>query len=149
MYNRQAYAEVDDFLEYLDDEFRNEIPLGLRRFFKENRDNSHHIYNLETNLQSLREETLSIIAFLNLKYWCKDEKEKRRLEKIYALNEEQYQNELKEKYNSNNLFNNISNNNIINEQNPKQDSEASNKLIVHKENKFRNFINKLKKLFKR
>ena len=149
MYSSQAYAEVDDFLEYLDDEFRNEIPLGLRRFFKENRDNSHHIYNLEANLHNLREETLSIIAFLNLQYWCKDEEEKRRLEIIYASNEEQYQNELKEKYNPNNLFNNISNNNIINKQKPEEDLEETNKLIVRKENKFRNFINKLKKFFKR
>ncbi len=109
MYSRQAYAEVDDFLEALDNELRNEIPLGLRNFFKENRDNSYHINNLEANLQNLREETLSIIAFLNIKYWCKDEGEKRRLEKVYASNEEKYQNKLREQYNPDNIFSNVEN----------------------------------------
>ena len=43
---------------------------------------------------------------LNLQYWCKDENEKERLKSIYAENERKYQNELREKYNPDNLFKN-------------------------------------------
>ena len=32
-------------------------------------------------------ETITIIAFLNLKYLCKDEHERKKLEKIYRNNE--------------------------------------------------------------
>ena len=43
---------------------------------------------------------------LNLQYWCKDEKEKERLKNVYADNERKYQEELREKYNPDNLFKN-------------------------------------------
>lgn len=43
---------------------------------------------------------------LNLQYWCKDENEKERLKSVYAENERKYQDELREKYNPDNLFKN-------------------------------------------
>lgn len=43
---------------------------------------------------------------LNLQYWCKDENEKKRLKRVYAENERKYQDELREKYNPDNLFKN-------------------------------------------
>jgi len=47
---------------------------------------------------------LAIIALLNLRYWCKNEAEKKRLQTIYAQNEKEYQDMLYEKYNPNNIF---------------------------------------------
>ena len=41
---------------------------------------------------------------LNLKYWCDDEEEKKRLMTIYSENEKKYQNELKEKYDIEKIF---------------------------------------------
>lgn len=43
---------------------------------------------------------------LNLQYWYKDENEKERLKSVYAENERKYQDELREKYNPDNLFKN-------------------------------------------
>lgn len=43
---------------------------------------------------------------LNLQYWCKDENEKERLKSVYAENKRKYQDELREKYNPDNLFKN-------------------------------------------
>lgn len=43
---------------------------------------------------------------LNLQYWCKYENEKERLKSVYAENERKYQDELREKYNPDNLFKN-------------------------------------------
>ena len=37
------------------------------------------------------EETLAIIAMLNLKYWCEDKNERERLKQIYRNNEKEYQ----------------------------------------------------------
>ena len=50
---------------------------------------------------------MALIALLNLQYWCKDEKEKERLKQVYASNENRYQEELREKYNPNNIFKNV------------------------------------------
>lgn len=45
-----------------------------------------------------------MIAVLDLNYWCKDEEEKLKLKKKFGENELKYQEELKEKYNVDNLF---------------------------------------------
>ena len=104
---RQAYSEIDEFLGLLSEEKRNEIPKKLRKFFKEEKD-TEYIKNIDRNIpikdQNLKEETLAIIALLNLQYWCKDEEEKKRLKAIYAQNEKEYQNMLYEKYNPNDIF---------------------------------------------
>ena len=104
---RQAYSEIDEFLELLDEKNRNEIPTKLRQFFKDEKDKEYHkgiTTNIPIKEQNLHRETLVLIALLNLQYWCKDETEKERLKQIYSNNEKEYQKELKEKYNINNIF---------------------------------------------
>ncbi len=104
---RQAYSEIDEFLGLLSEEQRNEIPPKLREFFKEEKD-QEYFKNIDKYIpikdQHLKEETLAIIALLNLQYWCKDEEEKKRLQMIYDKNEEKYQEALYEKYNPNDIF---------------------------------------------
>ena len=105
---RQAYSEVDEFLEQLDDIHKNQIPEKLRKVFKNEKDNTYikHINSeIPISEQNLKEETLGIIALLNLQYWCKDEEEKKKLLERYSENERIYQEKLKEKYNPDNLFN--------------------------------------------
>lgn len=106
---RQAYSEIDEFISLLTIEEQNEIPKKLREFFKEQKD-SKYVKNINPNVpikkQNLLEETLALIAMLNLQYWCKDENEKKRLKSVYAENERKYQDELREKYNPDNLFKN-------------------------------------------
>lgn len=106
---RQAYSEIDEFIGLLTIEEQNEIPKRLREFFKEQKD-SEYVKNINPNIpikeQNLLEETLALIAMLNLQYWCKDENEKERLKSVYAQNERKYQEELREKYNPDNLFKN-------------------------------------------
>lgn len=140
---RQAYSEIDEFLELITEEERNEIPPKLRQFFKEEKDNNYH-KNINTNIlikdQNLKEETLAIIALLNLQYWCKDEKEKERLKRIYTENEERYQAELREKYNPDSIFKDK-------EENYK---EIKDNLLVEvkKETFFTKVINFIKGIFK-
>ncbi len=55
--------------------------------------------------QNLLEETLAIIALLNLKYWCDDDYEKQRLKKIYARNEKIYQEVFQVEFDSDKIFN--------------------------------------------
>jgi len=108
---KQTYSEIDEFLELLDEKTRNEVPTKLRELFKKEKDNNYHKEinpNISIKEQNLKKETLALIALLNLQYWCKDEKEKERLKKVYANNENKYQEELREKYNPDNIFKNAS-----------------------------------------
>ena len=104
---RQAYTEIDNFIELLDEYSRNKVPKKLREFFKREKDNTYTKVidsNIPIKEQNLKEETLALIAMLNLQYWCEDEEEKRRLKKIYSDNEIKYQQKLREVYNPEDVF---------------------------------------------
>lgn len=96
---KEAYSEIDEFLKLLDEEDRNKVPEYLRMFFKDNKD-PEYVKEIKKDIpikqQNLKEETLALIALLNLKYWCDNEEERQRLIKIYSENEEKY-NEILEK----------------------------------------------------
>lgn len=137
---RQAYSEIDEFLELLSEDQRNEIPKRLREFFKEEKDKGYYknIYaNIPIKEQNLKEETLAIIASLNLQYWCKDEEEKKRLQAIYAQNEKNYQDMLYEKYNPNDIFK--KKDDIIADNN--NESTENMQLIEYKEPIFKGIVN--------
>lgn len=149
MKTRQAYSEIDEFIGLLTVDEQKQIPKKLRDFFKEQKDKEYikHINpNIPIKNQNLLEETLALIAMLNLQYWCKDEQEKERLKNIYAENERKYQEELGLKYNPNNIFNNKKKN-VISEENNVNNEKMSNLPIEVKTEKFYNrLINFLKRL---
>lgn len=104
---RQAYTEIDNFIELLDEYNRNKVPQKLREYFKKEKDDTYTKTinpNIPIKEQNLKEETLALIAMLNLQYWCEDEEEKRRLKKIYSDNEIKHQQKLREKYNPEDVF---------------------------------------------
>ena len=142
---RQAYSEIDEFLELLTDEQKNKIPLKLRELFKEEKDKDY-IKIIDPKIpikeQNLREETLALIALLNLQYWCEDDAEKETLKQIYAENERQYNEILREKYNPDNLFK--SKKEKIDEQ-----EEASLPMTVEKISVFKKVIRFIKRIFYR
>ena len=142
---RQAYSEVDTFLEIVSPEEREKIPQKLKDIFREEKDNSYKkIINADVPIieQNLKEETLSIISLLNLQYWCEDESEKERLRNIYNENERKYQTQLREKYNPDNLFKSKTSN-IETEQIEKVS------MIEYKESIFTRILNRIRKIFKR
>ena len=92
--------------------------------------------------QNLKEETLTILAVLNYKYWCKDGTHKKELLEIYSENERKLQNVLKEMNNLDNTFKeNIQENNIE----EKNGQEVA--LVQDKTSIFKRFINKIKSIF--
>ena len=145
---RQAYSEVDEFIELLSENEKNEIPKKLREFFKEEKDLDYK-KNINASIpikdQNLKEETLAIIALLNLQYWCKDEAEKNRLKSIYMANEEKYQVELREKYNPDNIFKKKAEN--IEENTEENINQENMQMIEYKEPFFKKIINKLLSIF--
>lgn len=140
---RKMFSELDEFLSLLPDEERNAIPTEEREFYK-NEKAKEYTKNIDITKplseQNLMIETLSAIAVLNLKYWCRDENEKNRLKKVYYENEMKHQENLKEKYNPDNIFSSEIKNNI-------EEPAIVAEMIVQ-ENIFKKILNKIKCFFK-
>lgn len=139
---KQAYAEVDTFINLLGSEYINKIPIKLRNFFANEKDNNYIVQidpNISIEEQKLREETLAIIALLNLKYWCTDEKEIARLKEIYQENENIYQKELREKYDPNNIFKD--------KEKEQMQTEVTDMIEYKEPTFFKKIIDKIKKFF--
>ena len=86
---KKAYAEVYQILNTIEIELSKKIPKELRDFFATQSD-KYHVQGLDYSIEDgkLLDETLAIIAFLNLKYWVNDPEEYDKLIKIYKENEE-------------------------------------------------------------
>ena len=142
MENMLAYAEIDEILNLLEDDYREMVPKKVRDFFKEEKMKDYHPeIDIEKPLieQNLKRETMVLIAILNLNYWCENEEEKQSFLNELNKNEEE-KNELEEKYNPDNLFK------------KKQDESIQNNLQIieyKKPNFIQRLLTKIKKFFKR
>lgn len=77
---REAYAEVLEILGYMDTLVTNKIPRQLIEYFEENASKEYikHINpKYELYSQELNENTKTILALINIKYWAEqDHKDK-------------------------------------------------------------------------
>ena len=146
---RQAYSEVTEIINLLDEDDRKKIPLNLRKYFEKKRDKKYNkTIDLSVSMkeQGLKRETIAIIAMLNLNYICNDKSEREKLQKKYGENEKKYQDELSKKYNIKDIFKNS-----IEEKNDEdlENLQEEKALIVKKEKFLSKVIRFLKKIFKR
>ena len=144
---RQAYTEIDNFIELLDEYNRNKVPKKLREYFKKEKDNTYTKTinpNIPIKEQNLKEETLALIAMLNLQYWCEDEEEKRRLKKIYSDNEIKYQQKLREVYNPEDVFKSKQKQEQIENEISSEEIQENVAMVEYKKE---TFIDKIKKFF--
>ena len=141
MENMLAYAEIDEILNLLEDDYRERVPKKVRDFFKEEKIKDYHPeIDIEKPLieQNLKRETMVLLAILNLNYWCENEEEKQRFLNELDKNEEEKK-ELEEKYNPDNLFK------------KKQDESTENNLQIveyKKPNFIQILLTKIKKILK-
>ena len=104
----KIYSEVYGILNVLGNEYINKIPTKIYQYIVSQKDNSLQIYydvNKTIDEQKISEEALMFISYLNLQYWCSED-EKQELLKKYKQNDEKIEQELREKYNIDNLFEN-------------------------------------------
>lgn len=147
----KAYAEVDEILSFMEDVYIDKIPKKLRELFKNERleDYKPNINpKIPLDEQKLQKETFSILAMLNLNYWCEDEKEKQDLIAIYSENDRKKEEELREKYNPDKLFKKKETEQKIEE--PKKNTAENTAFVEYKEEKFfKKLIKKIMNFFKR
>lgn len=142
MENMLAYAEIDEILNLLEDDYIEMVPKKVRDFFKEEKMKDYHPeIDIEKPLieQNLKRETMVLLAILNLNYWCENEEEKKSFFDELDKNEKE-KNELEEKYNPDNLF-----------KKEKDESTENNLQIIEykKPNFIQILLTKIKKFFKR
>ena len=142
-----AYKQLITILNNMEPEYKEKIPKKLMKLFEEN---SAEDYEFHLDLtrplqeQELNSKTLALLAMLNLNYWCETEEEKQELIKHYTENERKYQEELRKKYNTDNIF---QKNNSENKQ--EETTEEQVALVEHRESVIRKLINKIKSIFHR
>ena len=138
----KAISEVLDILKHTKKEDLNKISPEFMNFLKENAskdyipefDHSNGIASLKLN-----EKTIGILSVINSEFWCTPE-QKEVFENKLKENEKKHQEELRTKYNPDNIFKN-KNNNIKNAENVS--------VVEYRETLLTKFINIIKKLFKR
>lgn len=141
-----AYAEVDSIIELLEDKFANRIPEQVREFFKKEK-NDDYIPKIRSDIgldeQELKAETISILTLLQLNYLCNSEEEKQEILSELQENDRLKEEELREKYNPDNIFKRRDERIISTEKEEKA-------LVEYKNHNFiRKIINKIIKMFRR
>ena len=139
----EASVEVLNILEHMNANDLAKVSNKFINFLKDNA-SKEYICNLDyskkLNDMELKQETRGLLALMYEKYWCPEE-EKENLQKKFYENEQKYQEELREKYNPDNIFNKKQENIIKPENNQTQ-------LIEYKESVFRKILNKIRAFFK-
>lgn len=137
----RAYTEVLEILKYLPKNEYEKIPKEKIEFFERNKDKSYKFFikpQIELEKQNISIEANSIIITIFRDYFA-SELQREKLKIILEQNENKYQEQLREKYNPDNIF-----------KYKKQETEnknANNLLVVKKEeNYFIKFINYIKRL---
>ena len=103
----KAITEVLWYLKGVRQEDVDKIPKKLMDFFKMNASKNYKCcfdYTKPLGQLKLQEETLGLIAMITWNFWCTTEEQKEYFIKRLNINERLYQEELRKKYNVDNIF---------------------------------------------
>ena len=140
--NANAMAEVLHYLKGIRQEDINKIPKTFIQYLRENASKDYKCkFDFTKPLKELEllDETREIIVRICYNYWCVTEEQKAQYLKIINQNEKRYQEELRKKYNSDNIFNNKQKRMVTENINPPTE--------IKKETVFMKLINFVKGLF--
>lgn len=141
----EAAVEVLDILKHTNKEDVNKIPKKFIEFLENNKSETYiadldHTKTIKE--MDLKPKTQALLGLIYLKYWA-DEEEKRDFKKRARENEIKYQEELREKYNTDNLFKNKKETIIAED----LQQEVSLQTIQH-ETFIQKILNKIKGIFR-
>lgn len=144
----KAYTEVLEMIKHLPENEYNKIPKEKIEFLERNKDNKYKFVinpQIELEKQNISIEANSIIVTIFRDYFATD-LQKEKLKIILEQNENKYQEQLREKYNPDNLFENRKKECM----NSCVEKNTSLLVVEREENFFKKLINYVKKLiFKR
>lgn len=135
------YAELSEILKMMEPEEVNKIPKKLLEVIEKEKSNTYipnYDSKIELNSQSIKKETLAMLALLYINYWCEDENEKKEYLKLIEKNEQKYQVELNKKTDITKFF----------ESEKKERMQEQSLTVVENKNLITRIIEKVKKLWK-
>ena len=143
--SNEVYSEVLGVLLALGNKYVGKLPLDLMQFLIENSTNAT-IPVIDRNKgieeQDISEEARIFLTMLKMKYWCETEDEKNEILNTLKENEKMYQDELRKKYNVDDLFGDkYKVNSLINEE-----KESSIEVIKFKKKNF--FVRLFERIFR-
>jgi len=136
------YAELSEILKMMEPEEVNKIPKKLLEVIEKEKSNTYipnYDSKIELNSQSIKKETLAMLALLYINYWCEDENEKKEYLKLIEKNEQKYQVELNKKTDITKFF----------ESEKKERMQEQSLTVVENKNLITRIIEKIKKLWKK
>lgn len=145
----EASAEINEILKYMPKEEVEKIPSKLREFFKEV-SSKDYVTNINPNMpldkQQIKEKTKDIIALIYRNYWCSEE-ERKELDQKLIENDKKFEEELREKYNPDNIFkNNVTT--TKKEESEVKEEKIEQSLVPQETGKwYQRFLNMIKRLF--
>lgn len=144
---REGISETLEILNHMDKVYTDKIPRKFKEFLENNK-SVKYISNLDhskkINEMHLKEKTKDILATIYMNYWCTHQ-EKLDYNNLLNENESKYQEQLREKYNPNNVFRKKEE-----EQTSIEDGDGFSRdiaMVEYKESIFKKIINKIKKFF--
>ena len=105
----RAYAEVDYIISHMNEKYRQKVPEKILNFFHDYKDPTYKVNvnpYVPLQKQGLKRYTLEILALFHLKYWCENEERKKELYGLMLENQERLENQMREKYSVEKLFDN-------------------------------------------
>lgn len=144
---REAFAEVLKVLNYVDKNLTNKIPNRFIDFLEENKDPNYIVKIDFTNdnwENTIKEETQAILALIYRDYIVSPEKRKELIAEETNV-QQRIENEIREKYNPDNIFSKSKQEEII------EDSIVNNEVAMmkYKESIFKKIVNKFKNIVTR
>ena len=147
----EASAEINEILKYMPKEEVEKIPSKLREFFKE-ASSKDYVTNINPDLpldeQNIKEKTKDIIALIYRNYWCSEE-ERKELDQKLIENDKKFEEELREKYNPDNIFkNNVTT--TKKEESEVKEAKIEQSLVPQETEKwYQRFLDMVKRWFKK
>lgn len=145
----EASAEINEIFKYLPKEEVEKIPSKLREFFKEV-SSKDYVTNINPNMpldkQQIKEKTKDIIALIYRNYWCSEE-ERKELDQKLIENDKKFEEELREKYNPDNIFKNNVTTTKKEESEVKEEKIEQSLVVQDTEKWYQRFLNMIKRWF--
>ena len=136
--------QINEIIKYMTPNLKARIPKKIISYFENNKSKDYNWKIDETiplEKQNLLPATKEILTVLYRDYIC-DDVERVELEKNLTNNEIKYQEKLKEKYNTNNIFKNN-----VNEGVDTITENEKTSVVAYRESLFSKIINKIKLIF--
>ena len=147
---KQSLSELNKILHYMDGSYFNKLPEKFIKFVENNMDKDYRpniSENIPISEQELKKDTKVLLSLLYRNYWC-DEEEKERLKQEDIIKKIEYEKELREKYNPDNIFKDSKKIEVTVENDDVENRETA--LVEYSEMKwYRKIFNKILSFFKK